>query len=168
MRKSLVVVALSLAVGGVASTGAAQSPPELSWQDHVEIQALYAAYAHSLDSGDADGWAETFTPDGVLEMVAAGADERTALRIAGRADLAAFAAGAHRANGGNMRNWQSQVMITATSEGAAGRCYLLLFRTLDGPATIQTSGVFTDRLVRTAAGWRFVQRTLRQDGPAER
>ena len=69
------------------------------------IQALYAAYAHSLDSGDADGWAETFTPDGVLEMVAASADEGTALRIAGRAELAAFAAGAHRANGGHMRNW---------------------------------------------------------------
>ena len=59
-------------------------------------------------------------------------------------------------------------MITATSEGAEGRCYLLLFRTLDGPAAIQTSGIFTDRLVRTAAGWRFAERSLRGDGPAQR
>ena len=162
------MVALSLAVGGVASIGAAQSPPQLSWQDHVEIQALNAAYTHSLDSGDAERWAETFTPDGVLEMVAAGDSELTPLRIAGRADLAEFAEGAHRANGGRMRNWQSQVMVTSTSEGAEGRCYLMLFRTLDGPATIQTSGVFTDRLVRTADGWRFAERTLRQDGPAQR
>ena len=59
-------------------------------------------------------------------------------------------------------------MITATSEGAEGRCYLMLYRTTDGQASTQTSGVFTDRLVRTAAGWRFAERTLRQDGPIRR
>ena len=101
-------------------------------------------------------------------MVAAGAEEDTGLRIAGRDALAEFAAGAHRANGGHMRNWQSQAMITATSGGADGRCYLLLFRTVDGPATIQTSGIFTDSLVKTPAGWRFARRTLRQDGPVQR
>jgi hypothetical protein len=44
----------------------------------------------------------------------------------------------------------------------------MLFRTMDGPAAIQTSGVFTDRLVKTAVGWRFAQRTLRGDGPVQR
>lgn len=168
MVRSCIVVALVLALGGVESFGAEQSPPELSWQDHVEIQALYATYAHSLDSGDAEGWADTFTGDGVLLMVAAGADEGARLRIAGRDGLTAFAAGAYEANAGDMRNWQSQAMITATSEGAEGRCYLMLYRTTDGRAAIQTSGVFTDHLVRTAAGWRFEQRTLRQDGPVPR
>ena len=61
MTRNLGAVALSLAVTGVALLGAGQSPPALSWQDHVEIQALYATYTHSLDSGDADRWAETFT-----------------------------------------------------------------------------------------------------------
>ena len=168
MLRSCIVVVLLLAVGGVEPIRAEQSPPELSWQDRVEIQALYAAYAHSLDSGDAERWADTFTADGVLLMVAAGVDEGARLRIAGRDGLAAFAAGAYEANAGDMRNWQSQAMITATSEGAEGRCYLMLYRTTDGQAAIQTSGVFTDRLVRTAAGWRFAERTLRQDGPVPR
>ncbi len=152
----------------VGLIGAGQLPPALSWQDHVEIESLYATYVHSLDSGDAERWAETFTPDGVLLMVAAGADEDAGLRIAGRDALAAFAAGAYESNAGHMRNWQSQVMISATPEGAEGRCYLMLYRTMDGPAAIQTSGVFTDSLVKTEAGWRFAQRRLRGDGPAQR
>ncbi len=168
MERNLGAVALSLALTGVATLGAGQSPPALSWQDHIEIQSLYATYVHSLDSGDAERWADTFTADGVLLMVAAGADEGAGLRVAGRDALAAFAAGAYEANAGHMRNWQSQAMITATPEGAEGRCYLMLYRTTDGPAAIQTSGVFADRLVKTAAGWRFAQRTLRQDGPARR
>ncbi len=100
--------------------------------------------------------------------IAAGDDEDAGLRIAGRDALAAFAAGAYESNAGHMRNWQSQVMISATPEGAEGRCYLMLYRTMDGPAAIQTSGVFTDSLVKTEAGWRFAQRRLRGDGPAQR
>ena len=168
MMRNLGTVVLSLVTGGVALIAAEQSSPALSSEDHVEIQALYATYTHSLDSGDAEGWAETFTPDGVLLMVAPGDAEDAGLRIAGRDALARFATGAHAANGGHMRNWQSQAMITATSGGAQGRCYLMLFRTVDGPAAIQTSGVFTDRLVKTAVGWRFAQRTLRGDGPVQR
>lgn len=167
MMRSIGTVLLSLATGSGALIAAGQSSPGLSWEDHVEIQALYATYTHSLDSGDAETWAETFTPDGVLLMVAAGDAEDGGLRIAGRDALAGFATGAHAANGGHMRNWQSQAMITATPGGAEGRCYWMLFRTADGPAAIQTSGVFTDRLVKTAAGWRFADRTLRGDGPAQ-
>lgn len=168
MRSHIGTVLLSLATGSGALIAAEQSSPGLSWEDHAEIQALYATYTHSLDSGDAETWAETFTPDGVLLMVAAGDAEDAGLRIAGRDALAGFATGAHAANGGNMRNWQSQAMITATPGGAEGRCYLMLFLTVDGPAAIQTSGVFTDRLVKTTVGWRFAHRTLRGDGPAQR
>ena len=134
MMRSIGTVLLSLATGGGALIAAEQSSPGLSWEDHVEIQALYATYTHSLDSGDAETWADTFTPDGVLLMVAPGDTEGAGLRIAGRDALAGFATGAHAANGGHMRNWQSQAMITATPGGAEGRCYLMLFRTVDGPA----------------------------------
>ena len=168
MMRNVGTVVLSVVTGGVALIAAEQSSPALSWEDHVEIQALYATYTHSLDSGDAEAWAETFTPDGALLMVAPGDAEDAGLRIAGRDALARFATGAHAANGGHMRNWQSQAMITAMSGGAEGRCYLMLFRTMDGPAAIQTSGVVTDRLVKTAVGWRFTQRTLRGDGPVQR
>ena len=49
----------------VASSSAAQSG-SLSAQDYIEIQQLYAKYAHALDLGDAEGWANTFTPGGVF------------------------------------------------------------------------------------------------------
>ncbi len=38
----------------------------LSAQDYFEIQQLYARYNNAIDSGDAEGWAATFTSDGVF------------------------------------------------------------------------------------------------------
>ena len=84
----------------------------------------------------------------------------------GRSCHAEFGEGAHRANGGHMRNRQRQAMITPMSEGAEGRCYPLLFRTPDGPAAIQTSGVLTDRLVRTVDRDRLAVRAA--DSPTGR
>jgi len=40
----------------------------LSAQDNFEIQQLYAKYNIAIDSGDAEGYAATFTPDGVFNQ----------------------------------------------------------------------------------------------------
>ena len=53
----------------------------LTADDYVEIQQLYAQYAHALDLGDAQAWADTFTSDGVFS------DAK------GREELVAFAKG---------------------------------------------------------------------------
>ena len=53
--------------GGVRSTA-------LSTQDDIDIQQLYALYAVLIDTGDADGWANTFTPDGVFNNSSQGHD----------------------------------------------------------------------------------------------
>ena len=116
MMRSLGAVALLFAAPSIAMFGAEQSPPALSWQDHVEIPSLYATYTQSLDGGDEERWSETFTPDGVLLMVDAGGDEDTGLRIVGHNALAAFAANAHDNNGGQMRHWR-----TLRADGPAQR-----------------------------------------------
>ena len=55
----ITALALLIAVSGTAS---AQS--KLSADDHAEIQQLYIKYSRAIDSGDAEGYAATFTSDG--------------------------------------------------------------------------------------------------------
>ena len=43
----------------------------LSAQDRVEIIQLVARYNHAADAGDAEAWADTFTPNGVFRKDAA-------------------------------------------------------------------------------------------------
>ena len=38
----------------------------LSADDRLDIMDLIARYAHTLDSGDLDGYVNNFAPDGVL------------------------------------------------------------------------------------------------------
>ena len=35
--------------------------------DKIEIQELVARYNRAIDSGDVEGWVDTFLPDGVFE-----------------------------------------------------------------------------------------------------
>ena len=63
--KRAIISAIVAGVLAVASSSAAQNG-SLSAQDYIEIQQLYAKYAHALDLGDAEGWANTFTPGGVF------------------------------------------------------------------------------------------------------
>ena len=59
---TLAIVAVCAQVAGAEQDGAGT----LTSQDHDEIRQLYARYAHTIDTGDAEGWADTFTVDGVF------------------------------------------------------------------------------------------------------
>jgi len=64
-----VVIGLMLivAAAGASLLGAGQgSAATLTPQDYEEIRQLYARYAHTIDTGDAEGWADVFTADGVF------------------------------------------------------------------------------------------------------
>ena len=141
----------------VATTGgsdvAAQSV--LTADDHAEIQQLYASYNLTIDSGDADAWADTFTPDGVF-----GNSE-------GRAALVEFAKGFHETQQGHARHWNTNIHVTPTEDGAVGTCYLLLWNVGSRPASVIVSGIYHDTLVKTDNGWRFSSRRADIDPPAD-
>ncbi len=44
----------------------------LSAEDKIEIQELVIRYNRAIDSGDAVGWVDTFTADGVFESLRVG------------------------------------------------------------------------------------------------
>jgi hypothetical protein len=151
----VVVVAAIVAVSGV-SWGYAQQRKiggTLSPADYIEIQQLYAQYARSIDAADGEAFAGTFTADGEFGGAV------------GRAALIEF--GNHRFdrwNGAQSRHWNTNLIVTATPEGAKGSCYLMTFNATANPPTERGSGVYDDTLIRTAQGWRFKKRLLQSDG----
>src|SRR3954469_2184194 len=64
-KKLWALVGLAV-ICGSAWLSAQKATGKLTSDDLVEIQQLYAKYNWSLDSGDAEGYSSTFTPDGVF------------------------------------------------------------------------------------------------------
>ena len=67
MNKLLTFVAAAVTILGFTQVACADG---LSTQDYIDIEQLYATYNHAIDSGDAQGWAGTFTPDGTFNKFA--------------------------------------------------------------------------------------------------
>ena len=68
----------------------------LTAQDLVEIQQLYSKYNWTLDSGDAEGYAATFTPDGVFDT------------NVGHDAIVKFANTFHGGTGAHLRHWNTR------------------------------------------------------------
>ena len=123
----------------------------LTAQDLAEIQQLYAKYNWALDSGDAEGYASTFTPDGVFN------------NNAGHDAIVKFAETFHGGMGAHVRHWNTNLMVLPTADGASGQVYLVLVDFGTKPATIVTSASYSDELVKTTQGWRFKKRATKGD-----
>ena len=147
MRKSAV---LGLGLAALLTAGPAYAQT-LSTQDYIDIEQLYARYNHAIDSGDADAYAGTFTPDGVFN------------NNSGREALLNFVRGYAAKGGATRRHWNTNLLITPTAEGANGTVYLFLLDTTAKPPGIVTSLKYQDVLVKTSAGWRFKKRTTVPD-----
>ena len=130
---------------------AQKSGATLTAQDLVEIQQLYAKYNWTLDAGDAEGYASTFTPDGVFNS------------NVGHDAIVKFAETFHGGMGAHVRHWNTNLLILPTPEGAHGQVYLVLVDFGTKPATIATSASYSDDLVKTAQGWRFKKRATKGD-----
>jgi hypothetical protein len=148
MRRGL---ALALAFAGATVWLSAQTGGKLTTDDLVEIQQLYAKYNWSLDSGDAEAYASTFTPDGVFN------------NNNGHDAIVKFAQGFHAGLGSHLKHWNTNLMITPSPTGANGQVYLVLVDYATKPPSIFTSATYADELVKTPQGWRFKKRQTKTD-----
>lgn len=144
--RTLLSLVVLVVAAGAGRSGAQSGPPPLRPDDMIEIEQLYAKYAWAIDAGDAEGYASTFTPDGVFNT------------NVGHDALAKFATTFHAGMGSHVRHWNSSLVITPTPTGASGQVYLMIVDVATTPATIVRVGSYTDELVRTAQGWRFTKR----------
>ena len=155
MIRSTIKRALALAglvlVCATAALSAQKGSGKLTSDDLVEIQQLYAKYNWTLDAGDAEGYASTFTPDGVFN------------NNVGHDAIVKFANTFHAGLGSHVHHWNTNMMILPTADGASGQVYLVLVDFAAKPATIVTSATYADELVKTAQGWRFKKRATKGD-----
>lgn len=116
--------------------------------DKIEIQELYYKYSYAVDHGDAAGRIATFTPDGTFATARYSNHQPKGVDIL-------YKRTKERGNRGD-RHIMTNIITTATAYGAEGHCYALL---LDNEHRIMT-GIYDDKLVKTAEGWRFKTREL--------
>ena len=153
----LIVLAVAASIALWGQVGQAQSGGVLTAEDRAEILDLYGRYAHALDGGDPEAYADTFTADGHVASNR-GHDYR------GRDQIKTAVPGGPGFGSG--RHWTSNLKITPTVEGADGTIYLLLVNTSTQPPSVTGSGIYRDTLVRTAEGWKFKTKYAHLDGPS--
>lgn len=143
------------AIVALAVAGSAAHAADLTTQDYIDIEQLYATYNHAIDSADAEAWAATFTPDGTFNT-----------RFTGKEGLMGFIKmWREKMNGANRRHWNSNLRITPSAEGANGTVMLMLLDVGTKPPSIASTGMYTDVLVKTPTGWRFKTRQVKGDAP---
>jgi ketosteroid isomerase-like protein len=142
------------AVVALSVMGSAAMAANLTPQDYIEIEQLYAAYNHAIDSGDGEAWAATFTPDGVFNE-----------RFKGKEALVGFVKSWRERGGATRHHWNTNLVVTPSAEGANGKVMLMMLDSGTKPVSIMSTGLYTDALVKTANGWRFKSRVVKNDPP---
>jgi hypothetical protein len=153
-KDRMVLIALLAIIAGEQTWSLAKPrAATLTPQDYNEIQQLYARYNWAIDTVDADAFTAVFTPDGQFGNNIG----HDALANFIRTNVARDVAANHR------HHWNSNMMLTATPEGAKGAMYLLAINSGTRPPTILGSFHYDDTLVRTPQGWRFKKRIVISD-----
>jgi uncharacterized protein (TIGR02246 family) len=135
--------------------------PRPTAEDRLDIAELLAHYARALDTGDTRAFANTFTPDGVLNLPDGG---RYRGAFTGREQIMQFAESFKddpAFPGG--QHFVSQITI----EGDVQRCFVrsYVMRTLrmpNGTSSIYFLGQYEDSVVKVGGQWLFESRTVRR------
>lgn len=126
----------------------------LTAEDRVEIQNLAGRYSQALDDGDPDAWADVWTADGVMEMVA---QERWITGDSLRALAAARDDSTPQA-----RHMPSTFVIDGAGDEASMSSYVTVV-SCDDPAKIVFQGRYVDKIRRVGGSWKLAHRTILTD-----
>ena len=132
------------------------SPTNLSRDDRDAIQALLLRYVWAMDTGDIDGIAACFTPDGRVKDItgrlwqAPDAARRFAAFFIDRPDRPA------------MQHWMQGMLV----EDAPGGGYTLTSywltgqRAADGSLSLSALGCYVDTVVRLGGAWLIQEKRI--------
>lgn len=120
-------------------------------EDIEAVRRLDATYCRLLDDGDWPALVQLFVPDGVFDGLS---------RVRGHPALLAFFSGLADAGMAVFWHHVSNHEITVDGDAAAVRSLLWQPCVVEGTAHV-AAGRYTDRLVRTADGWRYTEKRVR-------
>ncbi|GAB2840699.1 nuclear transport factor 2 family protein [Lentzea nigeriaca] len=135
----------------------------VSVQVHVEVLNFYARQMRLLDALDVEGYAGTFTEDGVTDHAHRGE------KVEGRAALIAGAKLAlPRYAGAAVRHWNDHYLIEEVDQNtfAVSYCSLVTRTDADGNVTFEPTFAIEDVLVRLDGELYTRSRTIHRDRPA--
>jgi len=166
MRKLIGVgvgtVVLLVVIAAMQSAQSSAAEGTLTTADHQEIRNLYNRYNHYIDSAKDEGfaYARLFTEDAIFETTVVGTHT-------GRDELAKLARGAGSSTEVSPVHHAFNIVIDPSPEGAVGSAYygiIVAPHDAGEESTARSWGVYTDRLVKTADGWRFKHRKFTPAG----
>jgi SnoaL-like protein len=128
---------------------------ELTIQDYIEIQQLYARYNFAIDANEAENMTATFTDDG--EFYAG-----TVVNGLGHDGILKFMRSRNRHG---VRHWNSGLVINGTQDQVKGAVYLLTVNVEVKPPALIEAAKYDDTLVKTPQGWRFKKRVVNKENP---
>jgi len=125
--------------------------------DREEIRHLLAGYTYNGDRGRLQELAACFAEDGVLEYPGARPQGPQAI-----AETLMSGRGGRNPALSFVRHHITNPLIEVEGDGASARSYFTVYTDI-GP---DHAGTYSDRLVRTAEGWRLAHRLVRVDWQA--
>ena len=141
-------------------------------EDRLRIAEQLAQYAYRWDGKDAEGFAELFTEDGVLDRRRDG-DVVQGARVTGRPSILAYAKTSHTgrlADRQTRHHFSGLVFLELSTTHAGTENMALITHQPFGQAAahISGSGIYRNTWRKTAVGWRIAERILFSDGTSSR
>jgi actinorhodin biosynthesis protein ActVIA len=138
--------------------------PPVNVAVHIEVQTFYARQMRLLDALDVEGYAQTFTEDGVTDHAHRGE------KVEGRAALIAGASAAlPRYKGVAVRHWNDHYLIEEVDENTLNVSYasLVTRTTEEGQVSFEPTFSIDDVLVRIDGELYTKSRTIHRDLPVQ-
>ncbi len=129
-------------------------PSRLTADDRAEIVELFARYAWTGDTGDADGYVALFTENGVFDGVSGYYDGPSGLRR--------LAEEMHRGpRSPGLQHWVGNSLFEGTSERCTVQSMCFAPRRIENEHMIVFVGYYVDTCVKVDGEWKFELRRWR-------
>ena len=129
----------------------------LTTSDKFEIHELVARYNKAIDTGDANGWADTFTEDGVFDGIAG--------VFNGRAELAGFVSDytsdPQFADWAASQHWTTNLVIDGDDDVAHVFAHVKMVKPEPDGGRIILVGWYEDDVAKVNGRWLFTKRVVR-------
>jgi uncharacterized protein (TIGR02246 family) len=132
----------------------------MSIEDRLDVTDLIARYAEFVDTADADGYANLFVPDGVVE--------HSTGSVNGRTEIKAWVEGLEQMGRigpqSQLKHFLGLPVIGGDSQRCTARTYVMIPRMMEsGDISTRLMGAYRDDIVKQDGRWLIEKRVIDLD-----